>query len=242
MTTTGPVIRIESDGPKGEGLSDWPAMNPADLVSGEPVQRGYLCDEVEDIDYSVGVWECTAFDDKPGPYPVDEFMLLLEGSVEMVMPDGTVVTVNAGEAFIIPKGLECQWRMPDTVRKIFMILDGAAPGNVDNASLHRVTIPSFEPDQPPAGALSTCTTHFANHDKRMQVTIDNYAEKQRSQAPNTGRHIIHVLQGGVWFTNDPTNHFKAGESLYLLPDGNLTWEIEAGTRLLVSSCDLPLTT
>lgn len=240
MSDDGPVIRIEIDGPKGLGLTDWPAMNPADLVSGQPVQRGHLSDEIEAIDYSVGVWECTAFVDRPGLYPVDEFMLLLEGKVEMEMPDGTAVTVTAGEAFVIPKGYDCQWKMPETVRKIFMILDGATPADADNASLHRITVPSLTADHPPTGALVSRTTFFVNHDNRMRVYIDSFVQKQRGQAPNTGRHIIHVLEGGLWFSNDPGNHFKQGESLYLLPDHTLMWEVQAGTRLLVSHCDLPL--
>jgi len=55
-----------------------------------------------------------------------------------------------------------------------------------------------------------------------------------------GRHLIHVLAGGLRFGEDPADHFKAGDSLYLLPGNNLTWDIVAGTRLLVSRCDLSI--
>jgi ethanolamine utilization protein EutQ (cupin superfamily) len=37
------------------------------------------------------------------PYGVDEFMYFLEGSVKLTSSDGTVQTVNAGEAVTIPK-------------------------------------------------------------------------------------------------------------------------------------------
>jgi uncharacterized cupin superfamily protein len=170
MPATDHLKRIETNGPNGAGLTQWEAMDPADLVSGNPVQQGHLYDEDEATDYSVGVWECTAFVDKPGPYPVDELMLLLEGHVEMIMPDGTKITVGPGEAFIIPKGLDCQWTMPDTVRKIYMILDGAAPSDTDNASLHRITIPALDAvNIPPSGTLSLRETYFVNHDRRMQM-------------------------------------------------------------------------
>lgn len=241
MSNIASVVRIENEGPNGQGLSEWPAMNPADLISGEPVQHGYLCDEVEVIDYSVGVWDCTAFVDQPVPYPVDEFMLLLEGSVEMLMPGGELITVNAGEAFIIPKGLDCQWKMPQTVRKIFMIIDGGDPGDADNIGLNRVTVPDLRTKmEPPQGALSTRDTQFVNHDGRMHVYIDSYFGKQRGAAPQNGRQLINVLEGGVSFKDDPSLHFKAGDSLYLRPDNNLSWDIQDGTRLLVSRCDLPV--
>ncbi|MCP3689285.1 MAG: hypothetical protein GY784_12810, partial [Gammaproteobacteria bacterium] len=45
------VTRFEFDGPAGTGLVEWEAMNPADLESGEPVQRGhfYYNDEVSGL-------------------------------------------------------------------------------------------------------------------------------------------------------------------------------------------------
>ena len=36
-------------------------------------------------------------------YGVDEFMYFLEGSVKLTSSDGTVQTINAGEAVTIPK-------------------------------------------------------------------------------------------------------------------------------------------
>jgi uncharacterized cupin superfamily protein len=243
MPITNYVNRIENNGPNGAGLTLWPAMNPDDLVSGNPVQHGHLYDEDEPTDYSVGVWDCTAFVDKPASYPVDEFMLLLDGHVDMIMPDDTKITVNAGEAFIIPKGLKCQWVMPGTVRKIFMILDGDTPGDADNSTLHRITVPPLDAITPtPSGALSTRVTHFVNHDDRMRVCTDTYAEKQQGPAPQIGRHLIHVMQGSVTFADQPNGSFVQGDSFYLLPGNDLAWAIAANTRLLVTTCDLPTTT
>jgi uncharacterized cupin superfamily protein len=58
-------------------------IDPADLVSGTPVQRGYLCDEIGG--YIAGVWDCTAQTAHMSAYEVDEFMYLLDGSLVMVM-------------------------------------------------------------------------------------------------------------------------------------------------------------
>lgn len=41
--------------------------------------------------------------DSTDPYGVDEFMFFLEGSVKLTSADGTVQTINAGEAVTIPK-------------------------------------------------------------------------------------------------------------------------------------------
>ena len=239
MPPTNHIKGIELNGPNGVGLTSWPAMNLAGLVSGEPVQKGHLYDEDENVGYSVGIWDCTAFVDQPGPYPEDEFMLLLTGTVEMLMPDGSKVTINAGQEFVIPKGLECQWKMPNTVRKIFMILDGAMPTDSDNTSSHRITVPSLDaPDAMTSSALVTRTTHFQNHDSRMRVYTETFAQAQSAPAPNEGRQLIHVLKGDVTFSDDINSHFKQGESYYLLPGHSLKWTVAADTHLLISTCYL----
>ena len=43
------------------------------------------------------------------PYGVDEFMYFLEGGVTLTSSDGTVTTINAGEAVTIPKEWTGVW-------------------------------------------------------------------------------------------------------------------------------------
>ena len=90
----------------------------------------------------VGIWDCTAFTDQMMPYTVDEYMFFLEGELTMLLPNGTEIEIKAGDAFIIPKGFECQWKQTGFVRKIFMILDGEVP-NAGNASLKRLRCKTF---------------------------------------------------------------------------------------------------
>ena len=73
------VIRVEPNGPKITGLTPWDSMDPENLVEGTPVQRGHIYHENPDAGIMVGVWDCTAFTEHMAPYPVDEFMYLLEG-------------------------------------------------------------------------------------------------------------------------------------------------------------------
>ena len=54
------------------------------------------------------------------PYGVDEFMFFLEGSVTLISADGSVTTVNAGEAVTIPKEWIGQWETAG-YRKIWVI-------------------------------------------------------------------------------------------------------------------------
>jgi uncharacterized cupin superfamily protein len=54
------------------------------------------------------------------PYGVDEFMFFLEGAVTLTSSDGTVQTINAGEAVTIPKEWTGIWDT-DGYTKIWVI-------------------------------------------------------------------------------------------------------------------------
>ena len=54
------------------------------------------------------------------PYGVDEFMFFLEGSVTLTSADGSVITINAGEAVTIPKEWMGRWET-EGYRKIWVI-------------------------------------------------------------------------------------------------------------------------
>ena len=61
------------------------------------------------------------------PYGVDEFMFFLEGSVTLTSADGTVTTVNAGEAVTIPKEWTGRWETAG-YRKIWVIYSADGEG------------------------------------------------------------------------------------------------------------------
>lgn len=226
--TPSEIAKVEPEGPPGTGLTEWEAMDPATLASGNPVQKGHLSDETESEGYLAGVWHCTAFEDRPGLYGVDEYMYLLEGEVVIAMPDGKEVRITAGEAFVIPKGLECQWKMPCSVRKFFMILGGEDRGAAENASLARVTKPTMGPLGDPGGAVERAETGFVNADGRMRVVRRDYAFSMAGPVVSAARRMITVLEGSMTLGG---GSFSAGETAYAGP-GSSHCEIAPGTRLI----------
>ncbi len=227
--------RIDPHAPDGTGLEPWDAIDPAELVSGSPVQRGTLCDEIAGAGYIAGVWDCTAQVAKPGPYEVDEFMYLLDGTVIMGLPDGSEVTVNAGEAFVIPKGLECQWKQPGYVRKIFMILDGPAAMPACNLSLARVSVPDLGPLPLPEDAVTASRTDFVNAAGTMEVSLSQHAATTSAARTAPANEVICVLDGSLTLTHGETQEVHAKGAAVYLPQGCVTgWQTDEGTRLLIS--------
>ena len=56
-----------------------------------------------------GIYQAGPGSFEAAPYPVDEFMYFLEGSVKLTSKDGTVTNVSAGDAITIPKGWQGTW-------------------------------------------------------------------------------------------------------------------------------------
>lgn len=233
------VIRFSPDGPEGTGLVEWERMDPAALVAGEPVQRGHIYHEQPDAGYLAGVWDCTAFTEHMGPYPVDEFMFLIEGSLVMGLPDGTDVTIEQGQGFVIPKGLECQWKQEGYLRKYFMILDAPDPESGENPSLRRITVPDLTGGSSDDGAhepVETCRVDFANASGNMRVRVRECASATAPVLRVPENQLIHVLSGTLEVTDGENTHrFTQGETAYLKQGATVGWKTAAGTRLLQSS-------
>lgn len=67
-----------------------------------------------------GLYESGPSEFKAEPYPVDEFMYFLEGSVTLTSEDGAVTTVSAGDALTLPKGWRGVWKST-AYRKFYTI-------------------------------------------------------------------------------------------------------------------------
>ena len=231
MSKTKTVIRFDVNGPNG--LEEWEQMNYDNLVSGKPVQRGHLYHEIPEQGYMVGVWDCTAFTDQMMPYTVDEYMFLLDGKITMVMPDGTEILIKAGDAFVIPKGFECQWKQTNYVRKIFMIFDGKVADS-GNKSLKRITVPNLA--QPDNVDLTLSRTDFLNGAGNMSVKVEGYGDVTQMSRISVANELITVLQGSL-ILNDGhmADVYNSGDTAYLKQGSNVKWTTTIGTRLIVAS-------
>ncbi len=69
----------------------------------------------------VGLWDTTDMHTKLLPFAKNEFMRLLDGSVTITNREGVAHTFNAGDTFLLPRGITYQWDSEGYVRKIFCI-------------------------------------------------------------------------------------------------------------------------
>ncbi len=234
------IIRFEPHGPADTGLVEWEPIDPSGLAAGNPVQRGHIYHQYEALGYMAGVWDCTAMTGKFEPYPVHEFMFLLEGSVTMVHEDGTEVTVNAGEPFVIPKGLPCRWKQEGYVRKYFMIFENPGARPADDVSSQGVILP--QPSGPPGGMekaeiddpsgyigdLPTRHDHtyFEDPSGQMNAGVWDSTPFECAVAPFPRNELMYLLEGSVTLTDDDgqEHHFQAGDAIYVPKGAAFGWK------------------
>ena len=91
------------------------------LISGKPVQHGHDWFVDPTGQWSVGVWDSTAYHRKQAPFPRYEMMSLLEGAVTITDDKGKVQHFKAGDTFFIEQGAVSDFKTDGYVRKFYCI-------------------------------------------------------------------------------------------------------------------------
>ncbi|TRX57850.1 cupin domain-containing protein [Thalassomonas sp. M1454] len=198
-----------------EGFHDEADELTADMFASDiPLQHShdYYCDE--DLGLYVGVWDTDTMDETPGPYGMEEFMVVLEGQAQIKNnKTGNIETIKAGEGFVIPKGYDCQWQQQGYLKKFYVILDNdtLAPGNseVDSVALFKT---------------SQTNKVFINEQNTFKAGICNSTEYIKA---NNEHRFIYVLSGSL--TVKSSSHkeqtFTASESIFIKNNEHLDCNI-----------------
>jgi uncharacterized cupin superfamily protein len=72
-------------------------------------------------DYRAGTWDSTPYHRIVRPHRMNEFMHLLDGGVRFAAPDGSVLSVGAGDALFVPQGAPIGWESSDRVAKFYVV-------------------------------------------------------------------------------------------------------------------------
>ena len=224
------VIKFESNGPAQDGLVPWDDFPPGILIAGHGKQRGHEYFNKDSDALTAGVWDCTPCTLKPEPYSVDEFMVVLEGSIVLNSPSGESERYSAGEAFVIPRGLPCEWHQDEYCRKFYMIWDD--PGGRQQADLPATAfrfgpnaqLPRVE-NQDPGAYLSEVPdmghlTVYKDATGQFEAGIWECSPMQRKPATLARSELMHILEGSGTITNADgvVFEFSAGDT-FLVPIG-----------------------
>jgi len=223
--TNSEIIRFDANAV----LERWPDFPPEEVAEGAPVQRGRMWIDDKARGLNAGIWDCTPMVSHWMDYPVNEYMIVLEGEVTIVEPTRET-TIKAGESFILPKGLRCIWKQPHYMKKFFVIFDDAAE------RAKREGLKVIKPDPHVALAPATPTgadllisgnprqnAHEFFEDASGQWTVGFWdTTAYHRKLIDFSRHeLMHLLEGSVTMIDDEGRGqtFKAGDTFFV-PLGN----------------------
>ena len=77
------------------------------------------CTSVDGEQLLVGVWDTNEMHTRMQPFPRNELMCILEGTVTVSSGDGSAQDFGPGDAFMVAKGAEYQWDCDGFVKKVY---------------------------------------------------------------------------------------------------------------------------
>lgn len=213
-----------------EGFGKVPdELDAALFDSTPPIQHSHTNFADEALGLYIGVCDTTDMIDTATPYPRDEFLFIMEGSVDIKNNEtGKIETIKSGESAVIPQGYDCQWHQQGYLRKFYV---------------------TYEPQEKPEKPATENVVYISeNSDIPWQETSDGHRKKilyknndQRftagvwqSKALTTGlidfpyHEFIFINQGSLICTDEggEEHHFKTGNALFIPQGTRCAWQIK----------------
>ena len=241
------VIKFNREGDPSQGLQDWGPISADIIASGNPTQIGHTYLDNDSGVFTSGVWHCTPFEQIETPYDVDEFMMVLDGSIIAVDESGNEQRFRAGEAFYIPKGTPMTWKQDEPVLKYYAIYDNAKIPLQANSELRatlinpRADLPAitqhdpamYESEVPDMGWL----TLYKDPSAKFQVGVWDCSPMKRVATTIERSELMHIIEGSGSITNADgvVFEFSAGDT-FMVPVGmGYQWENHSYVRKIFCS-------
>ena len=216
------IVRLSAS-PAGFGQQQDP-LEPQMFASDMPVQHTHLYYEDDESGLYIGVWDTTEMVEASGPYACDEFMWLLEGEVEIKnCKTGALEKVQAGEAFVIPKGYDCQWHQAGYLRKFFVIWEHPEEGMPQSPIVEGIV--KF----PASGVGENDRVCYQDSSARFTAGILQHDSLASEMCGMPYNQFVYVREGGVSLSDEEgvSHTFEAGDAFFV-PQGTVCrWHSEA---------------
>ncbi len=121
MAGTPRIVRLAPNGPEGAGLTPI-EIDPGAFQSPPLSQNLHLGFSDPEIGLNVGLWDTTPMQEAFGPYPGDEFILVLDGAFSMVDGAGGALNAKAGQMAAFRNGAPMSWKQEGYLKKVFLTL------------------------------------------------------------------------------------------------------------------------
>ena len=246
MSSNG-VIRLESEGPEGAGLTKM-ELDRRDFQSELPEQHIHVCHQDPVLGITVGVWTTTDMQEAFGPYPDDEFMVVLEGRVLMIDGQGRETPIEEGECFFVKKAIPISWKQEGFLRKFF--ITHSAPGvPVPQIASADGGVVVFTPqameagltpqDRSIGGGSQRDNLETTNAIGNMTVGMWETTAFESAMQAFSVHEFAHIVEGDVTIVEaDGTRHrFNAGDTFFVPQGTECSWHSDGLLRKFYAIVD-----
>ncbi|WP_028763321.1 cupin domain-containing protein [Shewanella colwelliana] len=241
------INKITRLSPNPAGFGEVPDEVSAEMFVGDlPTQHTHSYYENDQLGLYIGTWDSTAVTEAGGPYVCDEFMWVIDGDIEVKNNHtGLVEHIHAGEAFVIPKGYDCQWHQPGYVRKFYVISAHPNEAMPAQAVVESIIKPALVVTEKNTGNDTALLPHFCldggpqkvaqcYRDAQARFFSGTWESEQCESASLTfGANEFLYLQSGVLVLVDDElveHTFTAGEALFIPQGVTCQWRVTQTVR------------
>lgn len=252
MAETPRIVRLHPNGPNGEGLAPLD-LDPADFQSPLPQQNFHLYFSDSSIGLNVGVWDTTTMQEAFGPYPGDEFVLVLDGAFNMIDSAGDAVGGRSGEMVAFRNGAPMSWKQEGYLKKFYLTLNDPAAGvpKIDTAEDAVVVIDPAtrlsdadtlaDDNSSGSGAVAREVIFFKNDTGTMSVGLWDCQAFDAEELEPFPCHEFVVMAAGEVTIKEPggiAQTFGPGDAFFV-PKGTLcSWHVPTYIRKFYAAVEL----
>jgi uncharacterized protein len=120
------LVRLSPDGDPATGMQPSHLTSPGNFTVADPRETIHVPFRRGGV--SAGVWECSPCREDIARWGVDELCVILSGVVTLTPRGGAPQTFRAGDCFAVGADFSGEWRIEETLKKFWMIVEPQAAG------------------------------------------------------------------------------------------------------------------
>ncbi|KTT40146.1 hypothetical protein SB5_08235 [Pseudomonas oryzihabitans] len=174
-------------------------------------------------------------------YPWVEVSVIEAGALQLEWTGGAL-QLKAGDAFVLPRGLQCRWRHQGELRRLFMAFPGrASEGPMPSAPLLLDPEAPREPSPPPAASVllspepsATGCDLFESGGGALRVGMWECTGYARKAVSNPHCELMLLYAGAVTLAvaGEVPCHVRAGEAVLVPAETLMAWDSRETVRKL----------